>query len=165
MSIKLSIENFDVFHSVLKNCYKKDIEEIEKKCFDNIFTYTQFGQKYSLTINNQNLAEKIFDYFGDPISRKILSYLMEKKLTVSELLTSTKVLKSPAYRKIENLLLDGIIWESGKILTKNKRVSQYSCIFDEVHIFLNNKKLEVKCIISRKNFEASSVFQSSLIKY
>ena len=165
MSIKLAIENFDVFHSVLKNCYKNDIEGLEKKCFDKIFTIHHSGNKYSLTINNQNLSEKIFDYFGDPESRKILSYLMGKKLTVSEILSSSKILKSPAYRKIENLLLDGLIWESGKILTKNKRVSQYSCIFDEVHVFLNNKKLEVKCIISRKNFEESSVYQSSLIKY
>ncbi|NIM26230.1 MAG: transcriptional regulator [Nitrosopumilaceae archaeon] len=163
MSIKLAIEHFDAFQSVLKNYYKNNISELEKTCFDKIFTLDKSGDKYILKINNHELADKIFDYYGDPESRKILSCIMGKKLTISEILSESKVLKSPAYRKIENLHLDGLILESGKILTKNKRVSQYSCIFDNVQIFLNRKTLEVKCIISRKNLESSSVYQHGLI--
>ena len=165
MSIKLAIENFDVFQSVLKNHYKNNISELEKTCFDKIFTLGKSGEKYTLTITNSELAEKIFDYYGNSESRKILSCIMGKKLTVSEILSKSGVLKSPAYRQIENLLLDGLIWESGKILTKNKRVSQYSCIFDKVEISMNGKTLAVKCIVSRKNLESSSVYKSSLIRY
>ncbi len=165
MSIKLAIENFDVFQSVLKNHYKNNISELEKTCFDKIFTLGKSGEKYTLTITNSELAEKIFDYYGNSESRKILSCIMGKKLTVSEILSTSGVLKSPAYRQIENLLLDGLIWESGKILTKNKRVSQYSCIFDKVEISMNGKNLEVKGIVSRKNLESSSVYKNSLIRY
>ena len=165
MSIKLAIENFDIFQSVLKTHYKNNTSELEKTCFDKIFNIDKSGDKYSLTINDQELAGKILDYYGDPETRKILSCIMGKKLTVSEILSKSKVLKSPAYRKIENLLLDGLIWESGKILTKNKRVSQYSCIFDKVQISMNGNNLEVKCIISKKNLESSSVYKSSLIRY
>ena len=165
MSIKLAVENFEVFQSVFKSLYKNQYLELEKTCFDKIFSINRSRPNYSLTINNQPLTEKIVDYFGDPESRKILSCIMGSKLTVSEILARSQVLKSPAYRKIENLLLDGLIWESGKILTKNKRVSQYSCIFDEIHIFLNNNKLKVIGIISIKNFEASSVYKSFLINY
>ncbi len=165
MSIKLAIEHFDAFQSVLKNHYKNNISELEKTCFDKIFTLGKSGEKYTLTITNSELAEKIFDYYGNSESRKILSCIMGKKLTVSEILSTSGVLKSPAYRQIENLLLDGLIWESGKILTKNKRVSQYSCIFDKVEISMNGKNLEVKGIVSRKNLESSSVYKNSLIRY
>ena len=165
MSIKLAIENFDIFHSELKNHYKNGVRELEKICFDEIFDFQKSGPKYLLTIKNKELTEKIFNYFGDSENRRILSSLMENKLTVTEILSVSKVLKSPAYRKLENLLLDGLIWESGKILTNNKRVSQYSCIFDEVRITVNNNNLVVKCIINKKIFEKSTTYKSSLIQY
>lgn len=165
MSIKLSIENFDIFHTELTNHFKNGVKELEKTCFDEIFSFKKSGLNYFLTIKDKNLIEKIVNYFGDSESRKILSILMEQKLTVSEILSFSNVLKSPAYRKIENLLLDGLIWESGKVLTNNKRVTQYSCIFDEVQISINKKKLEVKCIINKNIFEKSSVYSSSLVRY
>jgi len=55
---------------------------------------------------------------------------MGKSKTIPEILETSGVLKSPGYRKIENLLLNGLILESGKIITKRKRIFQYSCIFE-----------------------------------
>jgi hypothetical protein len=163
MSIKLSIENYDVFQKMLRKYHKNDYQKFQDDSISEILSIKYLKGKYSLDILDEELCEKVFDYFGDSETRKILSCIMGKKLTVSEILSVSNVLKSPAYRKIENLLLDGLILESGKILTKNKRVSQYSCVFEEIRFAINNKKLSVECIVPKKILEESSIFSSGLL--
>ena len=162
MSIKLSIENFENFHNVLKNISSIDLETFEKSCMDKIIKVSRSKNNYVVKITNEKLSEKILDYFGDPESRGILMSIMGKSLTVSEILKISNVLKSPAYRKIENLLLDGLILESGKILKNNKRVSQYFCVFDEIHIIIKNKELVVEGIITPNVFNQSSITKTGL---
>ena len=89
---------------------------------------------------------------------------MGKSLTGSTILKNSEVLKSPAYRKIENLLLGGLILESGKILINNKRVSQYRCIFDEVHAVIKKDELVIKCIVNARNFNESSIAQLGIFE-
>jgi hypothetical protein len=127
MSIKLSIEHFEKFHETLKNNSSMDLETFEKSCIDKIIKVSKTKNNYTVQIIDKKLSEKILDFFGDPETRRILMSLMSNSLTISEILKISNVLKSPAYRKIENLLLDGLILESGKILKNNKRVSQYFC--------------------------------------
>jgi len=162
MSIKLSIEHFEKFHNILKNNSIIDIEAFEKNCVDKIIKVSRTKNNYTVKIISKNLSEKILDFFGDPETRKILMSLMDKSLTISEILKTSKVLKSPAYRKIENLLLDGLILESGKILKNNKRVSQYFCIFDEVHAIIKNNELVVEGIINPSIFKQSSISKTGL---
>ena len=115
-------------------------------------------------IINSKLSNKIFNYFGDPESRKLLSCIMSNNLTIPEILSETRILKSPAYRKIENMLLDGLIVESGKILSNNKRVSQYRCLFKEVHVNITKNKIQVEIIIDNNDIESSSVFKFGVLE-
>ena len=89
---------------------------------------------------------------------------MGKSLTISQILKISNVLKSPAYRKIENLLLDGLILESGKILKNNKRVSQYFCVFDEVHVLIKNNELVVEGIVNPSIFNQSSIAKTGILQ-
>jgi hypothetical protein len=162
MSIKLSIEHFEEFHKVLKNISSIELEEFEKNCINKVIQVSMTKNNYDVKINSQKLSEKIFNFYGDPESRAILMSLMGKSLTVPEILKISKVLKSPAYRKIENLLLDGLILESGKIFKNNKRVSQYLCIFDEVHAVIKNNKLVLGVTVNPINFKQSSIAKIGL---
>jgi hypothetical protein len=162
MSIKLSIEHFERFHEILKNISSIELEEFEKNCINKIIQVSKIANNYNVKIINQKLSEKIFDFYGDPETRSILMSLMGKSLTISEILKISKVLKSPAYRKIENLLLDGLILESGKIFKDNKRISQYFCIFDEVHLVIKKNKSVVEGIVNPINFKQSSFTKTGL---
>jgi len=162
MSIKLSIENFENFHSILKNISSIDLESFEKNCIDKIIKVSRAKNNYNIKIIDKKLSEKILDFFGDPETRSILTSLMGKSLTISQILKISNVLKSPAYRKIENLLLDGLILESGKILKNNKRVSQYFCVFDEVHVIIKNNELVVEGIVNPSIFNQSSITKTGL---
>jgi hypothetical protein len=162
MSIKLSIEHFINFHEMLKKNSDIDLVKFEKDCIEKIIQVSKSNNNYKVKIISKKLSEKIFNFFGDPESRAILLCMMNKGQTVAEIQKNSGILKSPTYRKIENLLLDGLILESGKILKNNKRVSQYRCIFDEVHAVIMEKKLKLEVIFSAKIFNESSIAKSGL---
>lgn len=164
MSIKLSIENFDTFHNLLKNFPDIESRAFEKICLDKVVKIKKSNNDYTLKIINTKLLNKIFDYFGDKESRKLLLSIMGSNLTIPEILTKTKILKSPAYRKIENMLLDGMILESGKILSKTKRVSQYRCLFNEITFSIGNNKFEANILIKKNDLESSSIFRFGVIE-
>lgn len=163
MSIKLSMENFQVFHNVLKKNSKIDLITFEKNCLNKIIEVSPSKNNYLLKITNQNLAEKLFDFFGDAQSRKILQCIMGEGHTVAEILKKSKVLKSPAYRKLENFLIYGLIFESGKILDDKKRISQYECIFNEIHAEINKDSLFFEGEVNGRNFRKSSILKTGLL--
>jgi len=162
MSIKLSIEHFINFHEMLKKNSDIDLAKFEKDCIEKIIQVSKSNNNYKVKIISKKLSEKIFNFFGDPESRAILLCMMNKGQTITEIQKNSGILKSPTYRKIENLLLDGLILESGKILKNNKRVSQYRCIFDEVHAVIGEKKLKLEVILSAKRFNESSIAKLGL---
>lgn len=164
MSIKLSIEHFEKFHDILKNNLDIKIEKFETDCIKKIVQVSKNKNNHVVKITSQKLCDKIFNFYGDPESRKILMILMDGQKTISEILAISKVLKSPAYRKIENLLLDGLILESGTILANNKRVSRYNCIFDEIHIILGKDHLMVEGVVNHMNFNTSSIAKLGLFE-
>ena len=164
MSIKLSVEHFEKFHSILKQHTDFDPKGFEEQCLKKIIEITQIENDFLIKIISTRLAELIFNYFGDEETRKILLSIMDNPLTVPEILNISNVLKSPAYRKIENLLLDGLILESGKILTNNKRVSQYRCVFDKVTLVLDKGRFSVEVVVCGKYFKQSSIFKSGFME-
>jgi hypothetical protein len=164
MSIKLSIEHYEKFHNILKKNLEDDCKNFEKDCLDKIIQVKQNKNNYVVKIVDQKLSEKIFDFYGDFETRKILMSLMGRELTISEILKISRVLKSPAYRKIENLLLEGLILESGKILKNNKRVSRFSCIFDKVYAVINNDTLALEGNLNSIKFKHSSISKVGLFE-
>jgi len=164
MSIKLSIENFETLHNLLREIPEMDIKNFENTCLNKMISISRLNNDYLVKIINSKLSNKIFDYFGDTESRKLLSCIMSNNLTIPEILSKTKILKSPAYRKIENMLLDGLIVESGKILSNNKRVSQYRCLFKEVRVNITKNKTQIETVIKNNDLESSSVFKFGVLE-
>jgi len=164
MSIKLSIENFKTFHDQLQSFPELDSKNLEKTCIERIIRINKINDHYSIKIVNSKLITKIFEYIGDHESRKLLSSIMGRDLTIPEILAETKILKSPAYRKIENMLLDGLVLESGKILSNNKRVSRYRCLFDEIKLIVGQNNFGIELIINKKNLESSTIFKSGVLE-
>ncbi len=164
MSIKLSMEHFDKFHNVLKKISDIDLETFEKNCIEKIIIVSKHNDDYKLRIKNQKLSETIFDFYGDIESRKTLMCVMDNSLTVSEILKKSGVLKSPLYRKIENLLLYGLILETGKILKNQKRVSKYQCVFDQVIMSIGKNNLELEVVVNAKTFNESSIAKMNLFE-
>ena len=160
MSIKLSIEHFDKFERVLKNNSNLDVKKFGNDCIEKIIKIKKNDGKYLITILDSELKNFILEIFGEIEARKIISCLLENEYTIPQILKESKVPKTSGYRKIENLILSGIIMETGKVLSESKKISNLQCILQEIKLDIKKGKITVTGTISKKMFEKSSSMKS-----
>jgi hypothetical protein len=160
MSIKLSIEHFHKFSNILKKNSTLNIEKFEKYCINKILKVKKRDEKYLVTIINSDLKDLILELFGDIESRKIISSLLENEYTIPQILKESKVPKTSGYRKIENLILNGLIIESGKVLSESKKISKLQCVFQEIKLDIKKEKITITGIVTKKMFEKSTSMKS-----
>lgn len=160
MSIKLSIEHFQKFTNVLKKNSQIDIIKFEKDCINKILKIKKRDDKYNVTIINSAMTDLILELFSESETRKIISSLLENEYTIPQILKESKVPKTSGYRKIENLILNGFIIESGKVLSKSKKISKLQCVFQEIKLDIKKEKITVIGTVSKKMFEKSTSMKS-----
>ena len=162
MSIKLSIEHFQKFMSVLHKNSNIDVKKFEKDCLSKIIRVKRKDERYVVNIIDQNLTDLILDLFSEVEARKIISSLLENEYTIPQILKESKVPKTSGYRKIENLIINGLIIESGKVLSESKKISKLQCVFQEIKLDIKKEKVIVTGIVSKKLFEKSTSMKSIL---
>ncbi len=160
MSIKLSIEHFQKFTNSLKKNSHMDVKKFEKDCINKIIKVKKRDDKYNVIINNTIMTDLILELFSESETRKIISSLLENEYTIPQILKESKVPKTSGYRKIENLILNGIIIESGKVLSESKKISKLQCVFQEIKLDIKKEKITITGIVSKKMFEKSTSMKS-----
>ena len=156
MSIKLSIEYFPKFSEILKNISNIDRKKFENECINKIIKIKKTDNDYSVKIIDQKLIDLILELCGDSETRKIITCLFDNDLTIPQILKESKIPKTSGYRKIENLIINGLILESGKVLSESKRISKYKCVFDEIKIGMKKNDIMIQGIINKKTFDKST---------
>ena len=109
---------------------------------------------------NETKPDLILELFSEPETRKIISALLENEYTIPEILKESKVPKTSGYRKVENLIINGLIIESGKVLSESKKISKLQCVFQEIKLDIKKEKITVIGVISKKMFEKSTSMKS-----
>ncbi len=160
MSIKLSIEHFQKFTNVLKKNSNIDIKRFEKDCINKIIKVKKRDDRYNVTIVNTFVTDLILELFSESETRKIISTLLENEYTIPQILKESKVPKTSGYRKIENLIINGLVIESGKVLSESKRISKLQCVFQEIKLDIKKEKITVNGVVSKKMFEKSTSMKS-----
>ena len=156
MSIKLSIEHFHVFLKVLKKNSNIDVNKFEKECIKKIIKIKKNDEKYIITVIDQGLKSLILETFGEIEARKIILCLLENEYTIPQILKESKVPKTSGYRKIENLILNGLIIGTGKVLSESKKISKLQCVFQEIKMDVKKGKISVNGVMDKKIFEKST---------
>lgn len=156
MSIKISIENFGKFDKTLKSILDSDVKKFENECIDQVIKIKKLDNVYSVKIIDQKLINLILESIGDQETRIILNCLFDNELTIPQILDESKVAKTSGYRKIENLIINGLIFESGKISNESRMIFKYKCIFDEIKIVMKKNVVIIHGIINKKIFDKST---------
>lgn len=162
MSIKLSIEHFNKFTSILKKNSTLDANKFEIDCINKIIKIKKSDGKYFVTVVDTDLSNLILELFGEIDSRNIISTLLENEYTIPQILKASKAPKTSGYRKIENLIINGLIIETGRILSESKKISKFQCVFQEIKLDIKKGKTTVTCTISEKMMEKSTSMKSIL---
>lgn len=156
MSIKLSIEHFDKLNLVLKNILNLNRKKFENECLNEIIKIQKKDTNYSVRIIDQNLIDSLLMLYADNETRQMLNCIFENELTIPQILNEAQIPKTSGYRKIENLIINGLIIESGKVLSESKRISKYKCIFDEITIGMRKNNILFEGVINEQVYDKST---------
>ncbi len=56
--------------------------------------------------------------------------------------------------------MNGLIIESGKVLSESKRISKLQCIFEEIDLKIKKDEIEIIGVVNKKIFEKSTSMKS-----
>ena len=60
------------------------------------------------------------------------------------------------------MIIDGLIIETGKILSESKKIAKLQCVFQEINLDIKKGKISVNGMISQKMMEKSTSMKSIL---
>ncbi|EIJ65444.1 hypothetical protein BD31_I0729 [Candidatus Nitrosopumilus salaria BD31] len=142
MSITESMMKFDKLDDVLREFFGAGAEGLEKKFLDNICNIKSKKDKAEkrFTISDPTISQSILKAFSDDEMAKILNASIGEPWTISEILEKLGIPKTSGYRKMNELIEEGLMIKSGSELTSNRRmIDKYKSVFDNVNIDFNNK--------------------------
>src|SRR3989338_4008325 len=149
-------------HVIKKKLNSDERKNIERKLF------LEHGMSIKLSIEHFHKFDKALKNISSIDKKKFenecINEIIKIKKTdknysikiIDQKLRESKVPKTSGYRKIENLIINGLILESGKILSESKKISKYRCVFDEIKIEMGKNDIMIQAMINEKIFDEST---------
>lgn len=163
ISLIQSIEEFDKLDLVLREFFGKDADGIEKKFFKNLFQKDPKKSKNMwYTIANIDTNDIILQTFGDSEKRKIMESTSNTTKIIAQILKDCNLPQTSGYRKIKQLIGDGLLVQSGFVIKDNKKTNMYVCIFNNLKINIENNNIIVDIQLTKLEQENSSILQIAL---
>jgi hypothetical protein len=160
VTIGQAFEDFPKLDDVLREFFGEGAVGVERKIFESICTVSKAKNTDEewMTIRDSNIAKTVLEAFGDEDKKKILNVLNEPHI-VSEVLEMCNLPQTSGYRKINNMIADGLLTVEGHSLTVDgKQINKYVSIFENIKI-----DIEKNIVTVRVKLKTNSIKNSLMI--
>ena len=158
INLTQAIEEFEKIDLVLREFFGKGADGIEKKIFEGVVRIKSKKSKEKWhTITDIHANTTILESFGDPEKKKILESVTNTPKIVADILSECNLAQSSGYRKINNLIDDGLLIQSAQIVKDNKKINEYVCIFNNLKINIEKGNMEIDVQLTEKEIQQSSI--------
>ena len=161
LSLSQSVEQFHSLDLVLREFFGKGADAIERKMFEKIFVIKSKKSNdpwYSLS--DEYVNSIILEAYGDMDKRKILESVSEAPKIINDILKDCNLPRTSGYRKINNLIDQGLLLKTGHIEIDNKKINEYLCIFNNLKINIEKSKMTIDVQFSKSEQLRSPILQS-----
>lgn len=165
---------FEKYHISLmeyrKNTYKLDavLREIfgaghvvlEKTILENALNLEQSNEvdKEWMIIHDKSLTTIILNTLADKDKKKILAIASDKPHIIAKIVDTSGVPENVAYRKINELIRDGMLIARGAINTSDGRqIKKYVGVFKNLKSCMVENKITIKAKLSEEALETSHI--------
>ncbi|MGI0008370.1 MAG: hypothetical protein ACRD92_01980 [Nitrosopumilaceae archaeon] len=165
---------FEKYHVSITECrkdtYKLDaaLREIfgaghivlEKVILENVSSLEQSKEmdKGWMTIYDKSLTTIILDNIADKDKKRILAVSSDKPHIIAKIIQISDVPDNAAYRKINELIRDGMLIERGAIVTSDGRqIKKYVSVFENLKSGMVENKITLKAKLSEEALKASHI--------
>ena len=161
ISLTQSIEQFQKIDAVLREFFGAGADGLEQKFVQNICKIKSKNKSNNwFTIDDPKIAQIILESFGDDDKSSIIHSVIDEQKIISDILSSCKIPQTSGYRKINQLIDDGILVPTGfEVSSDGRRVIKYQALFDNVKINIIKNKVSIDIQLNRPNFNDSTVMQ------
>ncbi len=138
-----------------------DADEIETKSLLKVIEVERTEKKEEwITIQDKELSKIIIDTLGDEDKKAILGTVLNKSLIVSDILKESKILQTSGYRKINSMILNGILISNRfELSNDNKKIKKYETVFQNIKMDIQENGMIVKIQFKKHLLTNSAIFQ------
>ena len=155
-------EHFTKLDEVMREFFGSGAEGLERQCLQKVITL-QKAEAEALewfTIKNHSLAKVILEALGDKDKNAILTSTQGQSRITSEILETCKIPQTSGYRKVGQLIENGLLISDGTIKMRDDlEVIKYKSLFENLVINFEKNKVEVKIQVSKESLKKSSILQ------
>ncbi|HSG73906.1 MAG TPA: transcriptional regulator [Nitrosopumilaceae archaeon] len=161
LSLTQGIEEFQKIDAVLREYFGAGADGLENKFLENICKVkTKNSTNSWFTIKDGKIAQSILESFGDDDKASIINSVIDNPKIISDILASCKIPQTSGYRKINQLIDDGLLITDGHEFTSDSRkVSKYRSLFNNIRINIVKNQVTVDVQLESSNFNQSTVLQ------
>jgi len=154
-----SLSQFSKFDVVLREFFGRGADSIERKCFESILSLDSKSMQNDvcITVKDNNLTMLFLETFGDEMKKNMLNCVIDKELTIYEILQKCNIPQTSGYRKIKHLIENGFLTsQSHSISFDGKQIPKYMSVFEhiQINIIKNDVLISVKI---KKNLQESDL--------
>ncbi|KAF6245574.1 hypothetical protein [Nitrosopumilus sp. b2] len=154
ISLSQGIEEYEKLDFVFREFFGKGADGIKEKILkQHVKEKTNSNQSW-VTINDQNVCSIILKAFGDPEKKSILESAFEPKI-VSQIISECHLPQTSGYRKINELMDQGLLVKKGTIDHRSKKINCYCTVFSDLDIKMDVKSrgmtVKAKLNVTEKN--------------
>ena len=161
ITILESMEQFHTIDSILRELFGKGADGLEKKFLNSVCTLK--SKKSSdgwISIQDKEIIKVIVESIGDEDKKKILLTTTQEPKITYDILEECNIAQTSGYRKINSLIDDGLLSQSGHTTGKDgKKISKYFSIFSNLRINVENGEFYVDIQLNKTQLNESTIFQ------
>ena len=153
--------DFPKLDLILREFFGDGASRMELQLLQNIISVqqTKIGNKEWITIEDSHISRIILEAIGDDDKKNILNSVLDKPRVISEILEICKIPQTSGYRKVNNLIENGLLIINGHESTYDGRsINKYQPVFDNIQIHVEKNKVIVQVQLTKMYLDNSSIF-------
>ena len=161
ISLTQGIEEFQKIDAVLREYFGAGADGLESKFIETLCKVKSKSTTNTwFTITDSNITQVILESFGDDDKAAIINSVFENPKIISDILMTCKIPQTSGYRKINQLIDDGLLVIDGHEFTNDSRkVSKYRSLFNNIRINIVKNKISVDVQLDNPNLIESTTLQ------
>ena len=153
--------DFPKLDLILRECFGDGARGMEMQLLRHIISVqqSQIEDKEWVTIEDSHINRIILEAIGDDDKKNILNAVLDKPRIISDILDICKIPQTSGYRKVNNLIQNGLLIINGCESTEDGRtINKYRPVFDNIQIHVKKNKVIVQVQLTKEYLDNSSIF-------
>jgi len=161
ISLTQSIKEFQKIDTVLKEFFGSGANGIETKFLQDICkvkSRDKTNKKW--IIKDEKISQLILESFRDDHKTSIINSIIDEPKIISDILNENKIPQTSGYRKMNQMIIDGLIVPMDSVIIEGRKVVKYKSLFDGVQIKIVKNKITIEVELNSQNFDNSLILQT-----